>query len=57
MAGALSTETAAGPEQPGIQQAPHRHEGPLLHPGPNAPAPEHTKRTYVRVIMGFKRTQ
>lgn len=39
MAGVLSTEMAAGPGQPGIRQAPRKHEGLRFHPDLTALAP------------------
>lgn len=46
MAGVLSTKMAVGSEQPGIQQAPHTHEGLLLHPALIAPAPVNIENTH-----------
>lgn len=46
-AGAVSTETEVGSEQPGIQQAPHTHKGLLPLPDLTAPVPVSTANIQV----------
>ncbi len=57
MAGAAPIVMAVGSEQPGIQQAPHTHEGLLLHPALNAPVPVGAENIYINkltaVLKGF----
>lgn len=50
MAGGLPTERAVGSEQPGIQQAPHAHEGLLLHPVLIAPVPVNTESKHIYTL-------